>query len=702
MIIYLASYPRSGNTFTRQLISHYFRRYTNSVYEEDGKHTHINRGFLSTTDSDPRYRTVKTDGGSHYRALNNAPPHPMTLDFRQELAEQSEVFFIKTHELPFDEYLPGEYVLRLTRHPGAALWSYFNYTRDVNQEQNTIEAIINGRSVGAQNWSTYTAAWLATEQAYPQLTAKFRYEDLVRDEKPLLDLLQSWTSLPLREAPGTFPNFQYWNKQSASFYRSGSTDEWTNKLTDAQLILLYQKHGDAAAREGYRFDFPPPVMPVDYDVRIFLAQKALVDTAEIPKVADAGQVQEQEGLRLQTMFNGIKVLADSYYGPWYTELIQKCEGHHEPQEEYIFHHLVQRAPEGAVMFELGSYWAFYSTWFLKFVPRSRAVLVEPQPENLAVSHATLALNGCSAVVELAALGQYLPDFEKLCIGGAQTPNYIPPLVTVDELMQRHMVEHLYILHSDIQGAEGKMLEGAERALARQCIDYVVISTHDYSVHTGCREYLAGHGYRILAEHTPNESYTYDGLLVACSPAVVNPPVFQIHKRTAQDWTWDQAVASWDQTDEHMKKHNQIILPQNLRGLYTTADEERNHLRQAIITFQEQNAALLSAQEGLNRQINDLASEKSQLEAQIALFMREREAIAAQARQLGVENTSPEPEPQPPLETIQVLMKVQQDQLRLNEEVHYLHTENERLHRVIDSVRKRKINRILKRLGRPLV
>jgi hypothetical protein len=64
------------------------------------------------------------------------------------------------------------------------------------------------------------------------------------------------------------------------------------------------------------------------------------DADSIPKVAGAGQVFEREGQRLQLMHEGTLVKADSYYGPWMTEIISRLQGHHEPQEELLFHHLL--------------------------------------------------------------------------------------------------------------------------------------------------------------------------------------------------------------------------------------------------------------------------------------------------------------------------------------------------------------------------
>src|ERR1700761_5037230 len=118
------------------------------------------------------------------------------------------------------------------------------------------------------------------------------------------------------------------------------------------------------------------------------------DADAVPKVADAGMVRYlADGQRIQVMHNGLKVVADGYYGAWMTRLIELCQGHHEAQEERLFHELVSRLPQDAVMLELGAFWAYYSLWFLQGAPGRRAVSVEPDPIHLDVGRRNAALNG---------------------------------------------------------------------------------------------------------------------------------------------------------------------------------------------------------------------------------------------------------------------------------------------------------------------
>ena len=64
------------------------------------------------------------------------------------------------------------------------------------------------------------------------------------------------------------------------------------------------------------------------------------DCDRIPKVSNAGKVISENGQDFQVMHNGLKVLSGIYGGDGVREIINKLNGHHEPQEELIFHHLL--------------------------------------------------------------------------------------------------------------------------------------------------------------------------------------------------------------------------------------------------------------------------------------------------------------------------------------------------------------------------
>lgn len=65
-------------------------------------------------------------------------------------------------------------------------------------------------------------------------------------------------------------------------------------------------------------------------------------------------------------------------------------------------------------------------------------------------------------------------------------------------MEKHNINFINILHSDIQGAEYEMLLGAEKTFKDKKIGYIFISTHSNDVHNKCLEFLKNKEFKIIA------------------------------------------------------------------------------------------------------------------------------------------------------------------------------------------------------------
>ena len=223
--------------------------------------------------------------------------------------------------------------------------------------------------------------------------------------------------------------------------------------------------------------------------------------------------------RYQVMHNGLKVVEDCYCGRWMTELIRLLRGHHEPQEERAFHELLPRIRPGGVMIELGSYWSYYSLWFLRAVAGGRTVLVEPDPNNLQVGQANYALNGVTGEFHQFSVGSIpAPPRPFLC----QSDQQQRPVAetSVDDLIQQLGIARVEMLLADIQGAEWEMLQGATRAIDQGRLRFVFVSTHHHSIsgdpltHQKCLAFLRSKGGHVLAEHNVTKGFSGDGLIVA--------------------------------------------------------------------------------------------------------------------------------------------------------------------------------------------
>ena len=238
------------------------------------------------------------------------------------------------------------------------------------------------------------------------------------------------------------------------------------------------------------------------------------DCDVLPRVAHAGEVIGSSAKAVQIMHNGIKTYCGTHYGDYNVEVIRQLRGIHEPQEERVFFEVLQQIPAGGVMLELGSFWAYYSMWFLQEVSGGRAVLVEPVPSALEAGKRNFALNHCEGTFLHAAVSDECRPVAEIELW--KDFRVEAETVNVDSILESQGIEFLQILHADIQGTEARMLRGAKRALAAKRIGWIFISTHSEYIHQVCLEDLRNHRYAIIAEHTPTESHSIDGLIVASS------------------------------------------------------------------------------------------------------------------------------------------------------------------------------------------
>jgi hypothetical protein len=224
----------------------------------------------------------------------------------------------------------------------------------------------------------------------------------------------------------------------------------------------------------------------------------------IRRVPESGYV---DGAGCVFLHNGhrVPVVGDLAYYDDFSDILIINRGVHEPLEEFCFQSVLSRIKcPTPRMIELGAYWAHYSMWLLKVFPQARCVMVEPDSVNIECGKNNFLING------------YAGEFLQASVGynGFQ----------LDVYANEHGVSEVEILHSDIQGYELEMLDGAKSFLSEKRVHYVFISTHSQQLHTDVESRLHSHGYRIevssgFDEHTTSS----DGFVLASSPNT--SPVF---------------------------------------------------------------------------------------------------------------------------------------------------------------------------------
>ena len=251
------------------------------------------------------------------------------------------------------------------------------------------------------------------------------------------------------------------------------------------------------------------------------------DTDYLPKVPDAGKTKIVDGVEVQVMHNGLLVKKNGYQGEWQAKTIEELKGNHEPQEEKVFYEVINRLNKDnltrqRIMIELGSWWSYYSLWFLKEVKNSRAICEEPDPVNIELGKANARLNSFKVDQDIlfyeAAAGSKNGHMIEFDTEDKRTVRV--PVRTVDSLVSENNIEMLDILHMDIQGAEMDTLKGTIKTITNKKIRFLFVSTHHYAIsgdpvmHQKCLDFITANGGHIVSSHTILESCSGDGLIVA--------------------------------------------------------------------------------------------------------------------------------------------------------------------------------------------
>lgn len=238
------------------------------------------------------------------------------------------------------------------------------------------------------------------------------------------------------------------------------------------------------------------------------------DNQFIPRVEQAGKIKDGK----QIMHNGIKIHLGSYYGPEYAQMLTRTKGVHEPQEERVFQEILKFMPDGATMVEIGAFWSFYSMWFQFKVSGAKNFMVEPDAFNMGQGKRNFKLNG------------FKGDFTQAFIGKTASNEGIVKTISVDSFIAEKNIEHVNILHSDIQGFEFDMLQGAKKSIERGVIDFIFISTHSNELHFKCLDFLKKLGFHIIADADIDTTFSEDGLIVASSRNIFDKFEINISQR----------------------------------------------------------------------------------------------------------------------------------------------------------------------------
>ncbi len=485
MIVWLASYPRSGNTMTRTLLSRVFDIRTHSEYND-------------------RY-----DIGSKpeiAESVGHVSYEDSWEDFYRMASDSPNLFVVKTHDLPRDNQ-PAIYIVRDGR---AAISSQVIYDRTLFNIDRGYTNLIDGKTIGGP-WSEHIERW---NPLVRDRTLFLRFEDLIHRPDHVIDLLSQflgrqplheWNN-PLEEQRQLLPGFFNQGQDASNLEKWSSTD----------LDYFWERHGVWMERLGYgtRAEPLPSDPPLTRPPSQIVGGPAL-------------RLDSKAAIRETYAFsNGIQLYRDML-------LEQQIERYglpgnpnlHEPEEEHWFTTLLTEAGPAPLFADVGAGVGYYSLLAHKLCPASRLVALEPLPAHAQAICDHFLLNGSTpdrvtlikeAIAPVAgdrsfcvihygshlvSLGEQPPGF----------PSIMVSCLTLNDLLDR-VSQAIDLMKVDIQGSEADILRSAPELLASGKIARLIIGTHGPDLHQSVRDLITP--WYDIRHDDPTPPFQPDGLIVA--------------------------------------------------------------------------------------------------------------------------------------------------------------------------------------------
>jgi hypothetical protein len=220
MLLWIASYPRSGNRFFRWVTRHRYGLPERTKY-------------AAPPETDPTFPRVKS---------------------MEHVIASAEPVMVKTHERPDADSFPAIYILRDGRD---AMVSYTHFALTITKQMPkeavtpelfhaTLRDLLLEERGPYGSWSENVLAW---EQR--PATVMVRYEDMVVDPAREVDrsLAAAGCRVPLI-ADGV-PSFDSMKKEDSRLVRRGQPGSWKDEFPRDLLPLFWQRNRDAMIRFGY-------------------------------------------------------------------------------------------------------------------------------------------------------------------------------------------------------------------------------------------------------------------------------------------------------------------------------------------------------------------------------------------------------------------------------------------------------------------
>jgi hypothetical protein len=228
MIIWLASYPRSGNTFCWTLLKRVYGVQLVDYYQ-------LSKSSASATPNS--------------QAEMEAPQS------LESMAAADSYYVLKTHEMPQEDY-PALYLVRDGRD---SLVSYAHYAMEYDRRiPKMFRGLLYGRTLRELILKEYFGGWSGNVQAWAKRstpTAIIKFEELIVDPVGTLrEGLRQLNYFPPEAENPKIPGFDALHQAHPNMYRKGQVGGWREEMPDKLHQLFWERHGAAMDLMGYSRD----------------------------------------------------------------------------------------------------------------------------------------------------------------------------------------------------------------------------------------------------------------------------------------------------------------------------------------------------------------------------------------------------------------------------------------------------------------
>jgi hypothetical protein len=227
MIIWLASYPRSGNTFIRIILKNIFGLETRSIYGDS------------------------CDVGADLEMSELSGHVELPADFDWTAARESnQLFVIKTHELFSDQHAKDKAIV-LIRDGRDATVSFLNHQQNFG-EATTIEKIIDGHPLGF-TWAEHELSWREGGDAHLDVLF-LKFEDFTKNQEKVIKSLGAF--LKLNPKQKQLPAFSELQQVNSKFFSTGRSNYYGETMDVETQRYFWIVNGIRMAANGYKKSLP--------------------------------------------------------------------------------------------------------------------------------------------------------------------------------------------------------------------------------------------------------------------------------------------------------------------------------------------------------------------------------------------------------------------------------------------------------------